>query len=77
MNHTKTYYQGVSGSSIFTEWGKSHFDTKDELIEAIKKFKKDPRTHNPKMTDENVVYWKNKNYTIERITIKTEEFETI
>jgi len=29
------------------------------------------------MTDENVVYWKNKSYTIERITIKTEEFETI
>ncbi len=77
MTHTKTYYQGVSGSSIFSEWGKSHFDTKDELIEAIRKFKNDPRTHNPKMTDENADYWKNKNYTIERITITTEEFETI
>ena len=77
MTHTKTYYQGVSGSSIFSEWGNSHFDTKDELIEAIKKFKNDPRTHNPKMTDENADYWKKKNYTIERITIKTEELETI
>ena len=52
-------------------------DTKDELIEAIRKFKNDPRTHNPKMTDENADYWKKKNYTIERITIKTEELETI
>lgn len=77
MTHTRTYYQGVNGSSIFTEWGKSSFETEDELIEAIKNFRNNPRANSPKMTDENVEYWKKKKYTIERITIKTEELQTI
>ena len=53
------------------------FDTHQEAKDMALEFKANPRSHNEKMEDSNVQYWKNQNYTIVKKTIVTEELETI
>lgn len=75
------YYQGVDGGSYFSDntnsVGRHQFDTFEEIRDAIKAFQENPRIHNPKMTDENVEYWKKKSYTIQKVVTTKIEITTL
>lgn len=52
--------------------GDTSFKSFQEAYDDITEFKRNPKSHNEKMTNENIKYWSNETYTIEKVTTKTE-----
>lgn len=72
-----SYMITVGNGSISGRDGRNSFRTVAEATEEAKAFKDNPRCHNPNMSEENVNYWKNEKFVIEkRITI-TEQIEVV
>ena len=63
---TYTYFEIQDGSGCISNGknGTYSFTTLEEAVKAATEFKSNPRSHNEKMSDENVKYWSNKNYKI-------------
>lgn len=76
---THTYFEIQDGSGCISNGraGIYSFKTLEEAVNVATEFKNNPRSHNEKMSDENVKYWSNKNYTIVKKVIQTEEIQTI
>jgi hypothetical protein len=74
---TVTFYEVNDGNGLIGKDSKYSFENGQDAIEMAQEFKKDPRSHNPEMTDENVAYWQSKNYTIVCKTVTTEELVII
>ena len=72
-----TYFEIQDGSGTIGKDSNYSFSTQEEATKVATEFKNNPRSHNEKMTDENVAYWKNKSYTIVKKIILTEELQTI
>ena len=74
---TTIFYEIFDGHGWIGKDSNYHFQTADEALAIAKEFKNNPRSHNPKMSAENVKSWKRKNYTIQKKTIINEDIETI
>lgn len=74
---TYIYFEIQDGSGTIGKNGNYSFSTQEEANEVATEFKNNPRSHNKSMTDDNVNYWKNKNYTIIKKIIQTEELQLI
>ena len=72
-----TYFEIQDGSGIVGKDGNYSFSTQQEAAKVATEFKNNPRSHNEKMTDENVAYWKSKSYIIVKKIIQTEELQKI
>jgi len=72
---TNTNYKiKVKGTTSWLTIGESHyFSSKESAIEALDKFKLNPRMINDNMSDESVEYWKSKEYVIIKITTTYDE----
>lgn len=74
----ETYFEVQHGNGgVIGKNSTYSFKTEQEAIDMVTEFKNNPRSHNPKMDDDNVKYWMNTSYTIVRKTIETEELKTI
>lgn len=65
------------GCYLNDKFGNSSFLTVEEAIEVASEFKNNPRSHNEKMSDESVKYWKSQKYTITKKYVATEDIITI
>jgi hypothetical protein len=74
---TTKFFEINDGSGNTGKDGHYNWATYEEAKQIAIEFKNDPRSHNPKMTDENVTYWQNRTYTIVKKTIITEELDKI
>lgn len=75
---TSTHYEIEEGNGrIGNKKGIYRFDTEKEAIDEAIQFKNNPRSHNTKMSDENVQYWQSKMYIVVKKTIITEIIKTI
>jgi hypothetical protein len=72
-------YQIYDGSALIGGNDKHHysFDTAAEAIAEARKFKSNPRSHNPDMSVENVAWWGNRTYIVKKHTHVIEEIEII
>ncbi len=74
----KTIYHEIeNGNGIMKLKDMHKFDTAEEAIELVKKFKANPKMNNPKMSDDSEKYWKNQTFTIVKKTIIREEIISI
>ena len=70
-----TYYEiRVENSSSYhgSKQGKYKFDTEEEAKQVAKEFKKNPKSHNENMSNENASYWQKQNYEIVKKTVVTQ-----
>lgn len=74
---THTFYEVSDGHGLIGKWSTYSFSTQKEAADMAKEFKNNPRSHNDKMTDENVRYWQNKTYTVIKKTVTEQQLETI
>lgn len=74
---TQTYYEIQDGSGCIGKRSTYSFSTFEEALKVATEFKSNPRSHNEQMTDENVKYWSNRDYTIVKNTVITEEIKTV
>jgi len=75
---THTYFEIQDGSGcIGNGRGIYSFKTLEEAVRVATEFKSNPRSHNEKMSDENVKFWSSRTYTIVKKIIQTEEIQTI
>lgn len=57
--------------------GKYDFDSFEEASQVANNFKANPRSHNPKMADDDVKYWKEQFYTILKVKKVEEQMDVI
>ena len=74
---TQIYYEITDGSGCIGKHGTYSFKSAKEAIRVATEFKNNPLSHNENMTDENVKYWSNRDYTIVRCIVTTEEIKTV
>lgn len=74
---TITYYEVSDGNGYIGKDSNYHFETQQDAVDMITAFKNNPTSHNEKMTDENIAYWKNKTYSVIKKTIITETVFTL
>ena len=74
---TSTTYEIKSGSAGIGKGSTYSFPTLEDAITSAREFKADPRSHNPKMNQQNADYWKSQEFKIVQRTVVVQEVATV